>query len=243
MVRNYLVILILAAVVLAFLLVRFVKTAQRPGSERTPAASAIPDLSGVWIVRDYQVSIVPKEGPPFQPAGEAAYNKRLRELEKINADPDREQDPAVACIPPGVPRTTVWPLPWELVQARDRVIIIYEYQSLVRQIPTDGRPHPKNIDSTYMGQSIGRYEGDTLVVDTVGFNDKTWMDLDGRLPHSDALHVVERIHRVERNTLEDDFTFDDPKIFSQPWTAKRFFMLKPDWQIHEYVCMENSKIK
>jgi hypothetical protein len=241
MVRNYLVVSILAVVVLAFSLVRLVKTTQQSGSRRTLVASAIPDLSGVWIVRDYQVSIVPKEGPPLQPSGQAAYRARLRDLEKINADPDREQDPALACIPPGVPRTTIWPLPWELIQAHDRAIIIYEYQSLVRQIFTDGRPHPKNIDPTYMGHSIGRYEGDTLVVDTVGFNDKTWMDLDGRVPHSDALHVVERIHRVDHDNLEDDLTFDDPKAYTKPWTAKKLFMLKPDWQIHEYVCMENSK--
>src|ERR1700674_819348 len=243
MLRNYLLVSILAVVVLAFSLVRLVKTTQQSGSGKTHAASAIPNLSGVWIVRDFPVSIVPKEGPPLQPSGQAAYRARLRDLEKIDADPDREQDPAVICIPPGVPRTMLWPLPWELVQAPDRAIIIYEYQSLVRQIFTDGRPHPKDMDPTYMGHSIGRYEGDTLVVDTVGFNDKTWMDLEGRVPHSDALHVVERIRRVDHDNLEDDFTFDDPKAYTKPWTAKKLFMLKPDWQIHEYVCMENSKVQ
>ncbi len=243
MVRIYLLVSILAVGALAFSLVKLVKTTQQSESGKTHAASAIPDLSGVWIVRDFLVSIAPKEGPPLQSSARAAYKARLRDLEKINADPDREQDPAVICIPPGVPRTMLWPLPWEIVQAPDRIIIIYEYQSLVRQIFIDGRPHPKNIDPTYTGHSIGRYDGDTLVVDTVGFNDKAWVDLEGRVPHSDALHVVERIHRVDHDNLEDDYTFDDPKAYTKPLTAKKFFMLKPDWQIHEYVCMENTKVQ
>jgi hypothetical protein len=132
----------------------------------------------------------------------------------------------------------LWPLPWEVVHARDRIIIIYEYESLVRQIFTDGRKHPEDLDPTYMGHSIGRYEGDVLVVDTIGFNDKTWLDLLGHLPHTDALHLVERIRRVDHDTLQFDYTIDDPKAYRKPWTAQKFFKLKPDWQIQEYVCTE-----
>ena len=131
------------------------------------------------------------------------------------------------------------PLPWEIVQARDRVLMIFEYQSLVRQIFIDGREHPKDLDPTYMGHSIGRYEGDALVIDTVGFNDKTWLDASG-LPHSEALHVTERIRRIDHDTLEDDYRIEDPKAYTQPWTAQKFFALKPGWQIQEYVCAENN---
>ena len=106
----------------------------------------------------------------------------------------------------------------------------------------DGREHPKDLEQTYMGHSIGRYEGDTLVIDTIGFNDKTWLDPMG-LPHSDALHVVERISRTDHDTLQVDYTLDDPKAYTKPWTAQRIFNLHPDWQIKEYVCAENNEVK
>ena len=106
------------------------------------------------------------------------------------------------------------PFPWEIVQARDRVIMIFEYQSLIRQIFTDGRGHPKDLEPTYMGNAIGKFEGDTLVIDTVGFNDKTWLDPMG-LPHSDALHVVEHLRRVDHDTLVDEYTIDDPKAYTK----------------------------
>jgi hypothetical protein len=134
------------------------------------------------------------------------------------------------------------PFPWEIVQARDRVIMIFEYQSLVRQIFTDGRGHPKDLEPTYMGNAIGKFEGDTLVIDTIGFNDKTWLDPMG-LPHSDALHVVERLRRVDHDTLVDDYTIEDPKAYKKIWTTQKTFKLKPDWQIQEYVCTENNTVK
>lgn len=183
----------------------------------------------------------PKEDPPFQPWAEVAYKARLRDLANSYADPDTAGENCK--IPPGLPRVMLWPLPWEIVQARDRVIMVYEYQNLVRQIFTDGRKHPEELDPTYMGHSIGRYEGDTLVVDTIGFNDKTWLDLLGHLPHTDALHLVERIRRIDHDTLVEDFTIEDPKAYTKPWTAQKFFKLKPDWQIQEYVCTENNKVQ
>jgi hypothetical protein len=93
-----------------------------------------------------------------------------------------------------------------------------------------------------MGHATGKYDGDALVIDTVGFNDKTWLDPMG-LPHSDALHVIERMRRVDHDTLEDQITIDDPKAYTKPWTATKIFKRKPDWQIQEYVCEENNKVK
>jgi len=175
----------------------------------------------------------------LQPWAEAVLKKR--DMENTQADPDTGPDPTERCIPPGVPRIMLQPFPWEIVHARDRVVMIFEYQSLVRQIFTDGRGHPKDLDPTYMGHSIGKYEGDTLVVDTIGFNDKTWLDPMG-LPHSDALHVVERIRRTAHDTLQIDYTIDDPKAYTKTWTAQKIFKLKPDWQIKEYVCAENNEV-
>jgi hypothetical protein len=106
----------------------------------------------------------------------------------------------------------------------------------------DGRAHPKDAEPTYMGHSTGKWEGRTLVVDTVGFNDKTWLDPMG-LPHSDAMHLTERIQRVNHDTLVDEYTIDDPKTYTKPWKATHTFILKPDWQIQEYVCAENNNVK
>jgi hypothetical protein len=204
------------------------------------AVTAAPDFSGVWFVRAYRRNILPNEDPPFQPWAEAVFKKR--QLEQTHADPNHGPDPTARCIPPGIPRTMLQPLPFEIIHARDRVVMVFEYQSLIRQIFTDGRGHAKDFDPTYMGDAIGHFEGDTLVVDTTGFNDKTWLDPQG-LPHTGALHVVEHIRRTDHDTLVDDYTIEDPKAYTKPWTAQLIFSLKPDWQIKEYVCAENNKVR
>ena len=109
----------------------------------------------------------------------------------------------------------------------------------MRQIHTDGRDHPKDLLPTWLGDSIGKWDGDTLVVDTVGFNDKTWIDNTG-LPHSDALHLVERLRRVSHDVLQLDITVDDPKAYTKPWSVQRVFDLKPDWEIGELICEDNN---
>jgi hypothetical protein len=215
------------------------QTGQRSPTAKAAAASAHPDLSGVWFEREYHRNILPDGNAPLQPWAEELYKKH--KLEISTADPDHPPDAVARCIPPGVPRIMYLPFPWEIVQARDRVVLIFEVQ-VVRQIFTDGRGHPKDLDPTYMGDSVGKWEGDTLVVDTVGLNDKTWLDANG-LPHSDALHVVERLRRVNHDTLKVEYTIDDPKAFTKPWTVEKLFDLKPDWQIKEYVCAEDNEIK
>jgi len=209
-------------------------------SMKPRAASVTPDFSGVWFVDEYRRNILPNEDPPFQPWAEAKF-KELQ-IARAHSDPDKGVDPSERCLPPGIPRTMLQPLPWEIVQARDRVIMIFEYQSLIRQIFTDGRGHPQDLEPTYMGNAIGKFEGNTLVIDTVGFNDKTWLDPLG-LPHSDALHVIERLRRVDHDTLVDQYAIDDPKAYTKIWTTERTFKLKPDWQIQEYVCAENNNVK
>jgi hypothetical protein len=239
-VRNHSILSAVVVAALALPAIIFAQTAPRPGPAKTGAVTASPDFSGVWFIDEYHRNILPNENPPFQPWAEALFKER--NFANAHRDPDSGPDPTERCIPPGIPRTMFQPFPWEIVQARDRVIMIFEYQSLVRQIFTDGRAHPKDLDPTYMGHAIGKFEGDALVVDTIGFNDKTWLDPMG-LPHSDALHVVERLRRVDHDTLVDEYTIDDPKAYTKPWTTQRTFKLKPDWQIQEYVCAENNKVK
>ncbi len=153
------------------------------------------------------------------------------------ATPD-SQDPILSCLPPGVPRIMLIPFPMRIVQIPGEVIMLFEYDHYARYIRMDRREHAKGLNLTWMGDSIGRWEGDTLVVDTVGLNDKTWLDQVGH-PHSDALHVVERIRRIDHDTLQDDLTIDDPRAYTKPWTGRQVFTLKPSWHLLEYICEAN----
>jgi hypothetical protein len=239
-VRNHSIVSLVALTVFALPLVVLSQNAPQAGPPKARPVSAAPDFSGVWFIDEYRRNILPNEDPPFQTWAAALFKKR--NFENEHRGPDSGPDPTERCIPPGIPRTMLQPFPWEIVQARDRVIMIFEYQSLIRQIFTDGRGHPKDLEPTYMGHAIGKFQGDALVIDTVGFNDKTWLDPMG-LPHSEAMHVIERIRRVDHDTLIDEYTIDDPKAYTKSWTTQRTFKLKPDWQIQEYVCTENNNVK
>jgi hypothetical protein len=109
-----------------------------------------------------------------------------------------------------------------------------------RQIFLDGRPHPKNLDPTWYGDSIGHWEGDTLVVDSAGFNDKFWFDFAGH-PHTEKLHIVERYRRPDLGHLEDEVTIDDPGAYSKPFTMYGHFPLQVGAEIMEYICNENNQ--
>lgn len=145
---------------------------------------------------------------------------------------------ATGCFPPGVPRIYLHPFPMEIIQLKNRVMLVFEFNHFIRQIYTDGRKHNTDLGPTWMGDSIGSWDEDTLVVDTIGFNDKTWLDRAGH-PHSEALHVVERFRRIDHNTLQDDLTIEDPKAYTKPWSGHLVFRLKPDWKITEMVCEDN----
>ena len=230
MVRNRLVgLMVTLAAVLALLPVIVAETAQQSETAKTESTTPGRDFSGVWMVEKFQPKMIPNGDAPFQPWAEAKFKA-------TNIDTN---DPNLGCLPHGVPRVMYVPLPMEIFHVAGRVVMLQEALHQVRQIYLD-RQHPQDLDPTYAGDSIGKWEGDTLVVDTIGFNDKTWLDHVG-LPHSDALHVTERIRRLAHDTLEDDFTIDDPKAYTKPWTAKQVYKLKPSWEIREYVCEENNK--
>lgn len=148
-------------------------------------------------------------------------------------------DPNFRCLPPGVPNVYTHAYPVEVLQVPGRTILFFEYGHFVRQIFTDGREHVKDSNPTWMGDSIGKWEGDALVVDSVGFNDKTWLDVTGH-PHSEAMHVTERMRRADHDTLLIDITIDDPQAYSAPLQTTRKYILKPSWSIMEYICEDNQ---
>jgi hypothetical protein len=194
-----------------------------------------PDLSGAWEPNAFQQNLNIAFGGvqvPFQPWAEKVFNER-------RATNGRD-DPEGYCMPPGVPRTETTPYPWRVIQTADRVIIIYEGGAHVwREIFTDGRPHDAGVEQTWLGDSIGKWDGDTLVVDTIGFNDRSWLDAAGH-PHTDALHVIERYRRLDLGHMEIEITIDDPKAYTKPWTVKTHPQLLHG-ELMEYICQENNK--
>lgn len=169
---------------------------------------------------------------PYQPWAAARV---LESFKKRGID-----DPAGLCLPLGVPRLSIVGLfPIQIVQTATQVVILYEYMSVFRVIPLNAG-HADDVVPTYMGDSVGRWEGDTLVVDVIGFNDKTWLTGTGTL-HSDALHVTERYTRVDKDQIDYDVTMDDPNVFTMPWTIRTNLMLREGTRLREYVCAENNQ--
>lgn len=235
------------ALALALLLPVFAQAqnpAAPPSAKTAAAAAPGADLTGVWTqyprIGGHSASdggfVFSKEEPPMTPWAESIY--KSVKSPHTGGYTGNSDDTTLKCYPPGVPRIYLFNFPMEILEVPGRVLMVYEFGHFIRQIWTDGRPHPKDLSPTWMGDSIGKWQGDTLVVDTIGFNDRTWLDQVGH-PHSDQLHLVERMRRIAPDMLQIDFTFDDPKAFTRPWTGTKKFKLRPDWHISEYVCEEN----
>jgi hypothetical protein len=234
-VRSRIAVVAFALLMLSCASVRPVEANKRLERSGTRAAAQMPDLSGVWMGSPGAIAFSSQE-PPMRPWAEKKFLATKPGYgPRATAD---SQDPILKCYPPGVPRIMLIPFPMRIIQIPGQVILLFEYDHFVRHIFTNRRQHPKDLNPTWMGDSIGWWEGDTLVVDTVGFNDKTWLDQVGH-PHTDALHVVERIRRVDHTTLVDDITIDDPKAYTRPWTGRRIFKMRPGWHLMEYICEDN----
>ena len=172
---------------------------------------------------------------PFLPWAQAVYKAREATLSK--------EDPESYCLPPGIPRMMNTPFPMQIYQLPDRILQVYEGGAhMWRVIYMDGRPHPQKdeLNLTYLGHSVGHWEGDTLVVDAVGFNERTWLDAAGH-PHTDQLHVIERYTRVNENTMHYQATIEDPGAYTKPWTAGWNVAWQKDLEPLEYVCQELNK--
>ena len=162
-------------------------------------------------------------------------------LYKQREDDFRKDTDGIACLPPG-PKAGigVGAFPMKIVQTPNFVVVLYEYHTIFRQIFTDGRAlPPEDANPTWMGYSVGRWDGDTLVVTTAGYNDRTTLDLAGH-PHTEALRMTERYHRRDAGHIDLQVTLDDPKAYTRPWTLPIEFDLVPDGELIEYVC-ENER--
>ena len=219
-----------------------------------PAPAQLPNWKGIWMPAERNLfdptafdrpenkgkdsAAYMRLFPPYNAEWEARYLKTLQG----NVD-GLPTDPTAACLPGGMPRIMTSPYPMEFEVTSDRVAVLLELNPLqVRRIYTDGRGHPPadELEATYMGHSIGRWEGDTLVVDTVGLRSETVFDVTAA-PHSDKMHVTERIRRVSPTLMENIITVEDPVAFTRPWQVRRTYRLEPTWTITEYVCNDNNR--
>ena len=174
---------------------------------------------------------------PWMPWSAAVYD--------YNSKNESKYDPEGYCLPPGGPRMMATPYQMEILQQPEhkRIIMIFEGATHVwREIYMDGREHPKGdaLNPTYLGHSVGRWEGDTLVVDVVGFNEASWLDPIGH-PHTDLLHLVEKFTRVNKNVLHYEATIDDPGAYTKPWTVAWDIPWRANGELTEYICQENNK--
>ena len=236
---------------------------QTPSSDRSTVprtADGKPDLTGVWqggsttpgrwdeanagfgvggTGRDPNAPVVgssndrpaDRAGAPYQ---EWAVPRVLEAFNRRGID-----DPTGLCLPAGIPRSVMLGLfPQQFVQTPTQLVILYEYMSTFRVIPF-GTDHPDDLIPSYMGNSVARWDGDTLVVDIVGFNDKTWLSGTGTF-HSDALHIVERYTRVSRDRIDYQVTMEDPNVLTKPWVLTSSLMLREGTRLQEYICAENN---
>lgn len=197
-------------------------------------ADGKPDLSGIWRT----------------PTGKYLYNLAAdgievlmrpwaEQLYKARLGNDGRDRPSAGCLPHSVTDFDTHQTPRKIVQTRDVLVMLYESYHSYRQILTDGRALPTELEPAWFGYSVGRWEGDTLVVDTVGLHENTWLDDSGH-PHSDALHLIERFHRVDFGHMDVQITIDDPKAYLKPWTVSFGWELLPDTDLLDWVC-ENNK--
>jgi hypothetical protein len=216
-----------------------------------------PDFSGLWqrpYTPDMSITATDLNGKQYPLENPAADNGKakgggrgprlLPYTEKGAANwkaytPD-QGDYTGACLPFGLMRSMNSPDPIQVMQSKEYLSLLYEQNTWFKVFPLDGRAHDPKKTSTWFGDSIGHWEGDTLVVDTTNFNGRTRLDTIGH-PHSDALHIIERFQRPDLGHINYEVIVDDPKVYTEKWKNVRTFNLRPDWEIMEYSCEENNK--
>jgi hypothetical protein len=214
-------------------------------SQTTPTRAHGGDLSGVWDhspapeQRGFSGWAFSEAPPPMTPWARERFEASKPTFGPRGVMALQSNDPVYQCYPPGLPRVYFHPFPMEIIQLPGRLLMMFEYHHQNRQIYTDGRGHRDDLPPLWIGDSIGWWEGETLVVETVNFNDRTWLDRRG-LPHSDQLKVVERLSLTDDGRLRIDITVEDPVAYPEPWTGQRFYE-RVDWQIEEFACMERNR--
>ena len=216
--------------------------AESPPASTPPPTAAVSsdphDIDGVWWTPGYDRKFRTVDGqlPPFTERGRREWERNV----KADEAGTPVADAPTACLPHGIPRLLASPYPIQIITTPDQMTWVHEVNRNQRYIYMN-EEHPKNLKPTYLGHSVAHWEGDTLVIDTIGLNDKTRIDEEG-ITHSDQLHVVEHIRKIDGGkALESLITITDPVMFTKPWTTKRTYIWRPDVRLMEYVCEENNR--
>jgi len=210
-----------------------------PNPLRWAQIGALPDFTtGIW-----EIAMTPAAfASATQPAPTPLYAERAKAFLAAQAAGKAPQDaPTANCLPSGMPQIMGQPYPMQIMFGPREVTIDIEAFMQVRHIYTDGRPHPTDVDPTFNGNSIGHWEGKTLVVDTVGFVPDTALNFDWSLKHSDKMHITERFRLKDPDTLEVVTTVEDPEALTQPWVSSKEFKRHAAWTIAEYICEQNNR--
>lgn len=239
----------LFAVLSVVLLVSVAALAQQRGQRgdarrgvQTPVAS-VPhdphDLTGIWRGNAQTLSNMP---PAMTAWGKEQFDAHIPSYGPRAVAPVKGNDPTGQCDPLGYPRILFFGRPFEIIQTKDRILQLYEWGRVLREIWADGRELPKDPDPKWLGNTaVGKWDGDSFVVDTVGFDERAWIDHFGN-PHSEDMHLQERYHRLDRDTLEIVLTIDDPKTYTKSWASgKLVFHLQPNDKIHEDFCVPSEE--
>jgi hypothetical protein len=213
-----------------------------PANLAKPRPKAPFDLTGTWFIDMAGSQNSWRFGPP-PPANKMTPEtlKHFEAAQKAAKEGKAYRDDIGQCWPAGLPliMTRVWPI--AMIQLPTAIYMVSHFMNSLRIVYLDGRPHsdPDIVVRTFNGESIGKWEGDTLVVDTIGFNDKFWFDFDGH-PHTTQLRTTERFTRTDMNTLTWDITIVDPGAYQKPFTVQTRARLEPSWELMEYICQENN---
>lgn len=241
---------------LVFSSVLAAQNAQPPGTgkrggqrDAAPPAPSVPhdphDLAGIWRWSGRSVLALTNDVPPMTPAGQAKFDATRVSYGPRAVPPALGNDPMGKCDPLGMPRLLFFGAftRMELLQSADRVVQFFEWHHVYRPIWTDGRELPKDAmdNPRWLGFSVGKWDGDVFVVDSIGFDDRTWLDHFGH-PHSDEMRLQERYHRLDRDTLELTLTLNDPKIYTKPWVSDtKTFKLEPAKEMQEIFCVPSEE--
>ena len=209
-----------------------------------------PDLSGIWAAECsiyvgggcFTRSLFFDLAKDLKP-GDVEMTPWASAIQAKRESRDHVDDPYGYCLPPGVPRIDFGGGPFKVLQTPGVTAFLYEtlVGMIFRQVFTDGRPLPQGGEPTWLGYSVGRWEGDTLVVDSSGFKDAGWLDTKKARPHSDALHVTERFRRTDFGHMDLTITIADPKAYLKPWTIRTVLQLQPDTELIEAFCDDHEK--
>ncbi len=216
--------------------------AQIPSNGSGTGRAGQHDVSGVWRA-SFRVLTLSNNVPPRTPAGQEIFDSYKPSYGPRAIAPAFGNDPQGNCDPLGIPRLLLTGgfTAIEMVQIPDRVLQFFEFGHVWRTIWTDGRELPKDPDPTWLGYSVGKWDGDAFVVRSVGFDERSWIDHFGN-PHSDAMRLEERYRRLDHDNLELTLTMDDPKAYTKPWVSdKKTFKLEPKTQLKELFCVPSEE--